>query len=336
MPCSGELLITAYYNEHDPAAAAWLRELIAGGHIAPGHVDERSIEDVRPSDLDGFTQCHFFAGIGGWSLALRLAGWSDRREIWTGSCPCQSFSAAGKGAGFADERHLWPAWFHLISARRPRVIFGEQVEAAVRHGWLDLVRADLEGSGYAVGAAVLGAHSVGSPHVRQRLWFVADSDGSRRGTGRPGEAGDGRDATWVESTGLCATGGLVNTGSEQMGVSGFAREHGGAGTVGLGEPDCSGPLTGNFATETARHRHSFDAASVWAGVDWVDCIDGKARPIKPGIFPLVNGLPRGVVRGSDSFDANATSEARKTRIKGYGNAIVPQVAAQFISAYIGE
>lgn len=57
----------AYYNEIDPFAAQWLRNLIAGGHIAPGEVDERSIEDVTPDDLRGFTQCHFFAGIGVWS-----------------------------------------------------------------------------------------------------------------------------------------------------------------------------------------------------------------------------------------------------------------------------
>src|SRR5688572_30643871 len=62
-----------YYNEHDPYAAAWLRNLIAAGHIAPGDVDERSILDVQPADLAGYVQCHFFAGIGVWSHALRLA-----------------------------------------------------------------------------------------------------------------------------------------------------------------------------------------------------------------------------------------------------------------------
>ena len=65
--------MTAFYNEIDPYAAAWLRNLIAAGHIAPGVVDERSIEDINPEELLGYTQCHFFSGIGVWSYALRRA-----------------------------------------------------------------------------------------------------------------------------------------------------------------------------------------------------------------------------------------------------------------------
>lgn len=71
--------MTVYYNEIDPYAAQQLRNLIAAGHIAYGHVDERSIVDVRANDLAGFVQCHFFAGLGGWPLAFRLAGWPDSR-----------------------------------------------------------------------------------------------------------------------------------------------------------------------------------------------------------------------------------------------------------------
>ena len=164
--------MAAYYNEFDPKAAAWLRELIKQGHIADGVVDDRSIEDVTPTELTGFTQCHFFAGIGVWSYALRRAGWADDRPVWTGSCPCQPFSAAGKGSGFDDERHLWPAFHHLISQCRPPIVLGEQVASKDGLGWLDLVQADLEATGYASGAVDLCAAGIGAPHIRQRLWWV--------------------------------------------------------------------------------------------------------------------------------------------------------------------
>lgn len=168
-----------FYNEFDPAAAAWLRELIARRLIPNGVVDERSISDLKPSDLHGYTQCHFFAGIGGWSLALELAGVDPARPLWTGSCPCQPYSAAGKGLGDADPRNLWPAFFGLIRECRPELVFGEQVADAIGKGWLDRVSADLEGEGYACGATVLGAHSVSAPHIRKRLYWVADAGRGR-------------------------------------------------------------------------------------------------------------------------------------------------------------
>jgi DNA (cytosine-5)-methyltransferase 1 len=180
-----------YYNDNDPKACAWLRELIAAGEIAPGHVDERSILEIKPDDLAGFDQCHFFAGIGGWALALRWAGLEGVGGIWTGSCPCQPFSCAGKGKGAKDERHLWPAFRELIKACSPLVVFGEQVASAAvvgraggraRRGdpvaWLDGVLSDMEAAHYAVGAVDLPAACVGAPHCRQRLFWVADGIGA--------------------------------------------------------------------------------------------------------------------------------------------------------------
>lgn len=172
--------MSAYYNEIDPYAAQWLRNLIAAGHIAPGDVDERSITEVHPDDLRGYKQCHFFAGIGGWSYALRLAGWPDDRPVWTGSCPCQPFSSAarGRGAGFDSERHVWPDWKSLIVACKPCVIFGEQVASAV--DWLDVVCDDMEAMGYTVGAAVLPAASVGADHARARIYFTCHTNSLRK------------------------------------------------------------------------------------------------------------------------------------------------------------
>jgi DNA (cytosine-5)-methyltransferase 1 len=169
--------VTAYYNEIDPYAAQWLRNLIDAGHIAPGFVDERSVEDVYPSDLRGFTQCHFFAGVGVWSHALRAAGWRDDRPVWTGSCPCQPFSTSGTGAGFADERHLWPLFHWLIQECKPPVVIGEQVANAT--AWIDLVHGDMEAVGYAFGCVPIEAASAGSFHLRDRLFFVANAASHR-------------------------------------------------------------------------------------------------------------------------------------------------------------
>ena len=317
-----------FYNEHDPFAAAWLRELIKAGHIPYGLVDARSIEDITPDELTRYTQCHFFAGIGGWSYALRLAGWPDDKPVWTGSCPCQPFSAAGKGGGAADERHLWPAFFHLIEQCRPDVIFGEQVEAAINHGWLDLVQADLEGEGYAFGAVGLPAACVGAPHIRQRLWFVADCKGARCGTGRSGEARDGYDSTRVESTGFCATGELDDAhgtrwqprqpSTASMGYGDSIEPTGDAGELGDTLRSNGSRLKQvGVSMESKQEAGRPGNATPWSDVEFIGCADGKARPAQPGIFPLAHGI-----------------SSRVGRLRGYGNAIVPQVAAEVIRAYM--
>jgi DNA (cytosine-5)-methyltransferase 1 len=181
--------LPAYYNEIDTYAADWLRNLISHNLIADGVVDTRSITEVSISDLKDFTQCHFFAGIGGWSYALRLAGWSDDTPVWTGSCPCQPFSLAGLQRGFDDERHLWPTWFNLIKECRPPTVFGEQVASATR--WLELIRSNLEELDYTFGAIPLEAASAGAPHRRDRLWFTAYAEWNKqpREEPRSGEAG---------------------------------------------------------------------------------------------------------------------------------------------------
>ncbi len=285
-----------YYNEHDPKTAAWIRELIKGGHIAPGVVDERDIQNITATDLVGFTQCHFFAGIGGWSEALRLAGWSDERPVWTGSCPCQPFSSAGKQKGNDDERHLWPAFFELIRKCRPECVLGEQVASAIGHGWLDGISADLELEGYACGAVVLGAHSLGAPHVRQRLYWVADSASERRKRLEGSTEQAGR--ALAEERG--AVGGLVQPFG--AGLEGHTRDG-----DNRGEPR---------RLETLPHG-STATSSGWSDFYIVPCADGKSRRVESGLQPLAHGV-----------------SGRVGLLRGYGNAIVPQVAAEFISAYL--
>lgn len=295
--------MTAYYNEIDPKAAAWLRELIKVGAIAPGDVDERDIRDVRPSELDGFTQCHFFAGIGVWSYALRLAGWSDSSPVWTGSCPCQPFSDAGKGGGFDDERHLWPAWFHLIEERRPEHVFGEQVASKDGLGWLDLVHSDLEGAGYASAAVDICAAGVGAPHIRQRLYWVADS-GCERREGQRLRVLQGRSLeTMLKAGGRREASELADDPDQRRRESG---------------QDAGGLLTGDrpqrLPTGSVPGRH---VGGFWGDAEWIYCRDDKYRPVEPGTFPLAHGAAE-----------------RVGRLRGYGNAIVAPQAAAFIEAYM--
>lgn len=297
-------MMSAYYNEHDPKAAAWLRELINRGLIAPGFVDERSIEDVLPDELAGYTQCHFFAGIGVWSYALRQAGWEDDRPVWTGSCPCQPFSAAGKRTGTADERHLWPAFFHLINQCRPDVVFGEQVASKDGLAWLDLVRSDLEGASYAVGAADLCAAGFGAPHIRQRLYWVADSYSQQANTA------DQR-RLYAKSSEGGDIGRVADGGSSRL--EGWQEQS--------AREECQAAQRGDDAGGMVNHdRDSGPTVATngfWADADWLYCRDGKWRPVESGTFPLVDG-----------------AAARVGRLRGYGNAIVAPVAVAFIESYL--
>jgi DNA (cytosine-5)-methyltransferase 1 len=338
--------MTVYYNEIDPKAAAWLRELIKRGLIADGDVDETDIRDVDPARLGGYTQCHFFAGIGGWSLGLRLAGWPDDRPVWTGSCPCQPFSAAGRRAGTADERHLWPHWHHLISQCQPAIVFGEQVASKDGLGWLDLVHADMEATGYAFGAADLCAAGIGAPHIRQRLWFVGErlaDAGRTRGVWRQDASGFDDVETRQRNEGAvddqpCGSAGRLadaqldeqrsgrgarsedqsrheprteSSGRGEVGGMADAMPAGraeGRAIAGYGSPAGDGICGGMANTERPRPTNG-----QWRDADWLFCRDGKWRPVEPGTFPLAHGL-----------------SARVGRLRGYGNAIVPQVAATFI------
>jgi len=292
----------AYYNESDPFAAEWLRRLIAGGRLPAGDVDGRSIRRVRPGHVIGAAHAHFFAGIGGWPLALQLAQWPESLPVWTGSCPCQPFSQAGARGGADDLRHLWPTWFRLIRECRPPIVFGEQVASPDGYGWLDTVSTDLEGEGYAVGAADLAAAGVGAPHKRQRLFFVAYAPGDGRallGEEQGAEPSNVR----REPHRRRPAGGVGDTGSDRD------RQHAGELRGDEGK-DAERGSDGRHAPEP-----SSPARDPWADAEWLQCTDGVSRPAQPGAFPLAHGVPN-----------------RVGKLRGFGNAIVPELAARFIRA----
>ena len=323
--------MAVYYNDADPAACAWLRELIAAGLLPDGEVDERSILEVEPADLCGFAQCHFFAGIGGWPFALRLAGVAEDLSVWTGSPPCQPFSQAGQGKGQDDDRHLAPAFLRLVTACRPELVFGEQVASAAVLGkvgraartpaegkagwaWFDALAADLEAASYAVAAADLPAAGIGAPHIRQRLFFGAVAL-------EPGGMGDSLGAGFQGRIRMpvrphqCAAGPASLARGLADGDGGFARD----GSVQRRRQHRCEPQDGEAGrlVEGADPAGTDATDGVWRDPDWLLCRDGRWRPVEPGAFPLADGI-----------------SGRMGLLRGYGNAIVPPLAAEFVTAFL--
>lgn len=319
------------YNDYDPKCCAWISELVKAGEIPNGDVLCKSITEINPDELKPYIQFHAFCGIAGWAYALKLAGWPTNRNVWSASLPCQSFSLAGNGKGFADPRgQLWEPFFNLVRARRPITILGEQVEAAIGKGWLDRVFGDLESEGYTCGAVVLGAHSIQAPHIRQRLFWVADraSRGLRADGGAPRQPGyvEQRD----QAGGLANSNERANIGGESRidkpsGANGLREDvrrlqhskqpglegHPGNGANG-GEPGRIGEGSSGSVAATGR-------GNFWDASRWHYCLDKKYRrvPLESEIFPLAPGLP-----------------ARVGLLRGAGNSIVAPLAAQFIKAYL--
>ena len=360
--------MAAYYNEIDPYAAQWLRNLIEAGHIAPGIVDERSIEDVHPNELREFTQCHFFAGIGVWSLALRRAGWPDDRPVWTGSCPCQPFSSAGAGAGFEDARHLWPTFAWLIKECKPAIVFGEQVASKAVEPWVDLVHADVEALGYAFGAVPFPSAGVGAPHIRDRLYWVADSKSDRYEWPGKLSQSSGRDGP----SHLRATGGVAYASSsgsqEQWGQwnesSGPTATNLSSGLADLHSDGCDQgrkcrSSTGNDGAErdsaasgmgdtNSNRSHRSQRTSAESSSDrpnrWVsiggsgDSLPGRTAGPTNGLWADADwlfcrdGKWRPVEPGTFPLAHGAAS--RVGRLRAYGNAINAEAATQFIAAYL--
>lgn len=331
--------MTHYYNEFHAGAADWLEELIRLGAIPAGFVDRRSVEDVRPSDLKNTTRADFFAGIGGWAEALRLVGLADEAGIWTGSPPCQPFSVAGKKLGFDDPRHLAPQFLDLVGVCRPRWLFGEQVSRALRLGWAGFVQDELQKHGYITAFAVLPAGGVGAPHRRERLYFGAynlvdsDRDHDRRTISR-----SRRTPPPARRTRKTLASGFA------LGTS-DANDLGDTGSAGWerrlqGRQDQEWQTVTGHPGRVGAIEYTDPLRGFWRGADWVLCRDGGIRPVESGVIPLVDGFSADLGSGGDKgapsqgFNILNTAEAAANRLRGYGNAIVPQVAAAFVREFM--
>lgn len=354
----------AYYNEIDEQASDWLCELMEAGAIMEGDIDTRSIVDVQPSDLAGYTRVHLFAGIGVWDYALQLAGFPQDLPVWTGSAPCQGFSVAGKKKGLNDERHLWPEMYRLISACRPELVFGEQVAAAGVIGsvtahrrkdagtapaaWLDLVQDDLARAHYTLGACVATASGAGAPHIRQRLYWISHPVSA-------GRAERGPESGYGQATRSCETGGTANNTDAGC----FGRRTSDAGLAGESsrqQPerlcDANGLVNNLSAGLEERHvqpsdrgperstieRTGGNASTFWDDAEWTYCQDGFYRPIEPMLEPLADGARRdlGFMRFEGQEEKGVIApliekgKNRIMRLRGYGNAICAPLAAEFI------
>jgi DNA (cytosine-5)-methyltransferase 1 len=348
-----------FYNDICKDACEWTGELIKAGLVPGGIVSSAPIQEIKPHEIRGFSQCHFFVGISGWPLAFQLAGVSPTDNFDSGSFPCQPFSGTGKQLGFADPRHLWPTGRRLINQRHPAKFFGEQVGSKLGREWLSRVFSDLAYMGYAGSAADLCSAGVGSPNIRQRLYWVGDACGERFNGQHPLLRAEEsrRNAGDILET---ARGGVVNGlaqshshPSEQgPAINGGGVERSGArqepglggsgGVVRLGHADHARREGRLIRWDSGDERAAGPAGlGMWSTADLIYCRDEKWRRIEPGSFPLVDGIPSRVgpllteLRKLGKRSVALARANRNIRLKGYGNAINPWVAARFIAAHRG-
>jgi len=226
--------------------------------------------------------------------------------------------------------------FGLIRERRPVAVLGEQVENAVGFGWLDGVCADLEAEAYAAGAVVLGAHSIGSPNIRQRLYWMGHTKSGQSNGREPRDMaeaqGQGRRVNNAADYSSADGGMGVTTDERHERTQGPRRRRDDAqhdvADGRLADMHFPGPQRWDSGELPERARQCAAGEGVpfnlWQGATWHDCRDGKRRriPIEPGLFPLA--------------DAGSNKGYRVAALRGAGNAINLGTASAFIEAAKGE
>lgn len=293
-----------------------------------------------------------FSGIGGFALAARMVGgietvefcerepYAQRvlRKHWpyvpicndiyefkgneygpidfiTGGFPCQPYSVAGKRRGNEDDRAIWPQMLRVIREARPRWVLGENVPGIISLA-LDGVLADLEAEGYACESFVVPACAVDAKHRRDRVWIVANSnksDSRTRGNGREYPIGErAHNELAGPDQGPKPVAHRTCNGWRQ------GKQDAGRCIEGTG----TGPQSGSWNN----------------GETLADC--HEQRPQRHGrLQQCASELPSGPIRWPDEEEWFAESGMgrvahgipnRVDRLRGLGNAIVPQVAAEIL------
>jgi DNA (cytosine-5)-methyltransferase 1 len=307
------------------------------------------------------THGSLFSGIGGFDLAAHWMGWDNtfhcewnpfgqkvlkhhfpnsisynditktdfsihegRIDILTGGFPCQPYSSAGERLGKADERHLFPEMLRAIKEIKPKWVIGENVRGLVSWGGgvvFHEVCSDLEREGYEVQPFLIPAASKDAPHRRERIWFIAYSDGIRSG-----QSGDRRQTKQFNKDGK--EGVVTNSELHENRYSNNGGSKQEEGDLRRGKesnvPDSLysdgistntngiGSSWGNSETiGEVRQEKQFEAQ--YSSKGW------QSFPTTPCIRGGDDGL-------SHELDSISVSKWCKESIKGYGNAIVPQVA----------
>jgi DNA (cytosine-5)-methyltransferase 1 len=313
-----------------------------------------------------------FSGLGGFDLAAEWMGWENvfhcewnefgqrilkyywpkaksyeditktdftiyrgKIDILTGGFPCQPYSAAGKRLGTADARHLWPEMLRAIREIKPAAVVAENVSGLLSwNGGLvfNEVQSDLEVEGYEVQPVLLPAASVGAPHRRDRVWFVAyrTSERLERAT-RKGLQGSFRRPTNQANEGPTSNtndkrgGGVRNKGEKKR-----ARKRNELFGSECGIQNAEVPTNPD---DKRLQRGAFNRSIEGGGQDrnkqFARCFQSTWQnfPTQPPICGGNDGIPT-------KLDGITFPKWRNESIKGYGNAIVPQVAYQIFKALI--
>ena len=227
-------------------------------------------------------------------------------DVVVGGFPCQPFSIAGKQKAVQDDRHLWPDMLRVIKETRPRWVIGENVRniVSISDGMvLEQVYLDLESQGYEVQSFIIPASAVNAPHQRYRTWIVAHSECNkhRQEIRRSSEE-------------------TSEVSREHRQNDNQSRQSSGASSIRFSDKGYDDVAHTNqervFSTKIARNN----------GKD-------KQKSNDEHIGRCSTAFGRKVLQGNWSVEPNVGRVAhgipnRVDRLKGLGNAIVPQIAYQ--------